>query len=197
MINKPSFQILRCHYDTYCFSLLVVVDIVFHSFVTYSNSAWINCFIIGMLLIRCEQKKVWKSVKIMLFALCVVMNGVQIYISYFTDIHFEGLYYQIYNQWCNYAHILLGITIVYILRWIYTTAKLSNRFVAQLLDWSDVYSYDIYIVHQFFILGPHSVLAVHESNIIGILTAVSLSVISAIVLRKISDICRKVVPILR
>ena len=173
--------------------LLFFTDLIIRSFFSYFTPAWVNCYVFGMLFYRCERRADCKALKAWIFILCLLMNGAQIYINYFSGIQMEGdILRKLWRIWCNYAHVLLGACLVIFLRWGYQSIKNLPKWVPKVLDWSDTYSYDIYIVHNAYIQGAYSVLTSFSSMLPGIVLAVVLIILSAIALNKLSNYCRKV-----
>ena len=58
-----------------------------------------------------------------------------------------------------------------------------------LFDFSDKYSYCIYIVHQFFILSPFSIADVSDNFVLNWVVTMFVIFAAAIILKKISDKC--------
>lgn len=192
-INQKSGPV----YLLQCLLLLAGVEIAIRFFFIRFEPAWINCYVLGVLVAGAEKKgKTWKTACILLALGCLLMNGLQIYVDYVAELKF-GRLKNLYSDFCNYAHVLLGVSLVLGLRWVYRKLDPKAGFITKFLDWSDTYSYDIYIVHQFFILGPHSVMSISSVKIAGVLTASALIVVSALILHWLATWLRKKIPLLR
>lgn len=99
------------------------------------------------------------SVLIGLFSItAVICNGVQIYVNYISGINFTGVIATIYSLYQNYSHVLLGMFLFLLMKTCFDRFKYSVK-AMQMLDVADNYSYETYLVHQFFILGPFSLMA--------------------------------------
>lgn len=178
-------------FAVYSAALLVVVDVVFSAILTSINSVWINCYVLGMLICRLEKRRGKCIYGIGLALLTLLMNGLQIYIDYFTDIGFGGIRQDIYLQWCSYAHVFLGISLVMVLRWFYVTFMSGMEWLKALLNWFDRYSYDIYITHHLFILGPYSLLSLPLGCALSVPLALVSTALSAVGLNALATLCRK------
>ena len=62
-----------------------------------------------------------------------------------------------------------------------------SKSVCRLLKFSDDYSYEVYLVHQVFILGSFTVLFSFPLPVVGVVAAISLSLLSAAILHKVSQ----------
>ena len=181
-----------------CLLLLGFIELVFVCFQDYFKAAWINCYVLGMIICSLEQKeKIWKAAKVIIAAVCVLMNVVKIYINNFSAVKFSGFSDTLYNEWQAYAHVLLGICLVMLLRWLYKKIKQPPQQLLKILDMSDVYSYDIYLVHQMFIMRTYSVVNVCESKIIGTVLALAVIAASGWLLNKLAGLSRKYIPFLK
>ena len=177
------------YYSVYLIILVIIIGMSVYFYFKYFNSSWVNCFVLGMIFSRTEKERhnINIILKKIIICLAIVMNVVQIYIDYFSNIEIAGNIVVLYSKWCNYAHVFLGILCVLIFRKLYFSLKLKSTFVNSMLDLSDKYSYDIYIVHQIYILGPLSIFNIIESKITATLVIILLIIISSIFLRKISE----------
>ena len=82
----------------------------------------------------------------------------------------------------TYSHAFLGAWLFTILFWIFNKINIkSNR----LLEFSDKYSYHIYLVHQIFILFHMSLLNLTPYLVINICLILICSILSGIILKKI------------
>ena len=165
------------------------------SFVRYFEGAWIICFIIGFFFGFCEKNTkvtLIKNIRTIIYIVCILLNVVQIYVSYFSDLNFEGFIENIYIIYCNFAHVSLGCSIFLLLRQL--PFELNNsRFNAEInkvLALSDKYSYDIYLVHHFFILGPASLMALTGFLPANIVIIIVITLVCAVVVNKLSGLIK-------
>lgn len=92
------------------------------------------------------------------------------YISYFTE------YKTIF---ISYNHNFLFISMFIVMYYLFERIELSYT---KFLKFSDKYSYDIYLIHQIFILNTFSVLNLTNSNLINILICLVLIIFFSVVL---------------
>lgn len=78
--------------------------------------------------------------------------------------------------------MLLGVSIFLLLLTLFQYVPVRKR---NILDISDRYSYDIYIVHHIYILGPFSLMEITQYKIINIITILILIILSSIFLEHI------------
>ena len=113
-------------------------------------------------------------------------NLCQILSQYVYQLKFMGIS-RIYNS----CHVLLGISLVIVLRRLYNL--FFDQKMIKALNLSDKYSYYVYLTHQIFILGSFSLLNVFGNPFVGCLTIVLCVVISAKLLEIVSE---KVIPLI-
>lgn len=136
-------------------SVIVAVQILSLS-ISIFEGAWINCYIIGFFLgkhhIIRDRRAVDKAGRIIVPS-AIFLNVFKI-LTDILNIDFIGEKY--YKQ---YSHCLLALLIVILVIKDYNILNrtLKNRYLLSILNYSDKYSYDIYLVHQLFILGPLSI----------------------------------------
>lgn len=198
-VMTPLFiSILRVFEKTFfsmmCSGFLIIIGLLifFELFAAYYNAAWMICYFLGIImgrLLNREDPKMIQGRKYIIFIiviLSVVFNSVQIIIDYYICPNFFGVYESIYNKFCNYAHVLLGITLVLLLRYIYNKVTNSSG-EHYILRWSDKYSYYIYLVHQLFILGCFSLCTVIDTPVIAVPVSMCVIVLVGIILNKLTE----------
>ena len=156
--------------------LLFITLVVFKIFIPYFKPAWISCYIIGFYLgnIKLYKKNYYISA-VVLVILGVIFNGIQITCKYIYQINVPTMF-------CDYAHTLLGISLFLIFKQLLFKVKESK-----LLVFSDTYSYYIYLVHQFFIFRPFTLMKITSNAYINIIVILLCIACSGIALKKISD----------
>ena len=165
-------------YYIYLIVSLITVFLFFKFFATFYNPAWISCYVIGYFLgvsVYSNHAKP-KALVSLLLIMAIAGNALQIYIDYVISYKFQGVFAAAYKLFSNYNHVWLGISLFIVLKYLFGTIKFTG-FIARILDLSDKYSYEYYLIHQFFILGPFSLMAMTKSialNILIIIVAVSL-----------------------
>ena len=87
----------------------------------------------------------------------LVLCGSEIVAKYIVHMQLNGLVGKIANTVFHYGHIALALVIFSSLMWVFHHCTDEKKeFGTWFLDYSDKYSYDVYIVHLPFILGPYS-----------------------------------------
>ena len=102
---------------------------------------------------------------------------------YILKIKFEGLALKSYDIFQNYAHVALGCAIFILVHKLFG-AGLSGKLpkaIKSALNVTDRLSYDAYLVHQFFILGPMSLMALTRFATLNVTIVILLTVLSAVV----------------
>lgn len=84
------------------------------------------------------------------------------------------------------AHLVLGIMLFCFARWFLCDVRFSpDLWVQKLLDFSDAYSYEIYLTHQVLILGSFSLFAIPSlSAPLAIILCLIWSIVSGILLKE-------------
>ena len=113
----------------------------------------IVCYIIGYALGANSIGGYFKEGALRLFfALLALMNAAQIYFDYIKHPVLSGGLLSVYELWSRYNHVWLGVFLFLLLKKLFAGAGKGEK----LLNLLDAYSYETYLVHQFFILGPFS-----------------------------------------
>ena len=155
----------------------LVIDL----FIPYFNPAWIFCYILGFYLGRIEDTCTYRRVSVLLCIGALLCNGVQILCDYVLHITLP-----MHNVFCNYSHVLLGAALFVILRNVF-----RNIQDCRLLRFSDRYSYEVYLVHQFFILGPLSLMSLTESRVLNLFLVFISIAVSAFAVKKITELVNR------
>jgi len=173
-------------------TLVISLMVFFELFATYYNAAWMICYFMGIVigrLLNSQNANFHRggghTVSI-ICALAIICNCLQIVIDYHICPEFDGIYKSIYNRFCSYSHVLLGISLVFFLRHIYKRylSRFDNSIVLKL---SDKYSYYIYLVHQFFILGCFSLCSIFRTPCIAVLFSLIVIIFCAYYLHKVAS----------
>ena len=128
--------------------LLLIVHMVVWRFFVFFIPAWINCYVIGMLYSKIEQRQTLKhAFYIVAIASCVIIISIQFAFDYFIYGDLSEFNSSNISSFTQYGHVFLGIVLIILIRFIYDKLGtiVRNHFV---LDWSDKYSYDVYLVHH-------------------------------------------------
>lgn len=171
--------------------LSIFSAVVFEVFLTYFNSAWIFCYILGFFLGRIvedESVDLYNKISILLVIGAVVFNTTQVIQDYVIKFEMHGILASLYGRFCNYAHVLLGVSLFVIFKSLFSSAFKNGYpdFIKKICSYSDKYSYDIYLVHQFVILGPFSLMNLTDDLGLNLILIVIIVVVAAVVVNLIS-----------
>lgn len=155
---------------------VAIIYLVF--FNKYFDAANVTCYIIGYLIGVNKRKGLGleKIILILSFVFALVGNGFQIYNDYITGYKYMAKQSTIYKQIYGVNHEMFGILLFMTLYLLFKRCRFHN-YSKRILDISDKYSYETYLVHQFLILGPFSLMAriqVFPLNIIVILIGIAI-----------------------
>ena len=166
---------------------LCSVFILFSTFFTRFNSAWINCYIIGYILGFCEKENrgLFKKLFLLISAVCILMNAIQIYCDYVLKIAPTGRLKFAYTLYCNYAHVALGCFIFLSIHISFSKFFKNKKSILaeKVFGVSDTLSYNVYLIHQFFILGPLSLMNLTKFQWLNCVLIIFLISILAVLLR--------------
>lgn len=184
-INNHIFE--KKHPLMYFLIVFAVLSIVIKLFVRYFNPAWIACFYIGHILGKNEikQKISPKIFKGMIYFGAIFLVSIQITISYILKLEITGIIGTLYKIMCDYGHTFLGISIVLILFTLFRGRNIPN-FIMKPISFLDAISYEGYLVHQFFILGTFSLLAIIKNPIIAVIIIFVAIILSGSIVRLIN-----------
>jgi len=148
------------------------------------TTCWINTFIFGYVYKRCcidEKKKtcmkiVMLFVFLLLFPVAVLLQEKLLLLPDILSVYSRYI--------INYGHMILGIILFLGMFEIFEKIHLKENFI---FNFSDKYSYYIYLVHQIFILNSFSLLYVTDYFIFNIFIILVLTIVSSIVLKFLSD----------
>lgn len=151
--------------------ILVIFCIGFSPFY---NPAWIGCYVIGYALGRNEKEAYFKRETLTtIFGILSSMNIIQIWIEYISKIELSGTKRLILLGWEAYNHVFLGLFVFLLFMLLLDKIELEkNEQLILFLEISDEYSYETYLVHQFVILGPFSLMKITRYLPINILIIV-------------------------
>ncbi len=155
----------------------VVIDL----FIPFFNPAWIFCYCLGYYLGRVEDQKVYGRVAGFLCIAALLCNICQILCDYVFHITLP-----MHEVFCNYSHVLLGVALFVILRRVFR--NVGDRKILRL---SDKYSFEVYLVHQFFILGPMTLMELTKSRAVNLLVIFVVIAVSAFVVKKLTELINR------
>lgn len=190
----PIFQGIIKHKTKHSFIisggvLILATFIFFFFFNTYHNykPAWIICYIIGYAYgINCENKVLNEHTLNLIFIILSLQNIPQIINDYFYNIvNSDNTFYE---MWCNFNHVWLGISLFVLLKHFFKSMHLEKYVsLKRILDYSDKYSYEGYLVHQFMILGPLSLMCLTPSTALNICIIIFMIFAFAFILKSVTN----------
>lgn len=151
---------------------IVIISLFFGAFDKFFNPAWISCYALGYTFGVNEIGQYVKSrlLVLILGTMAIMCNGVQIYCIYIANRTFQGS-----EIIFSYNHMILGSFIFLVTKQIFDRMHLKR--IEKILSITDAYSYEIYLVHQFIILGSFSLMDITgflSLNIVIILIGICL-----------------------
>lgn len=162
------------------FALSILAIIITETFFAYFNSAWIFCYILGFFLGKISNSgkiKLFRNVSLLIIMTAVLSNSIQIVQDYVLKAELSHIVALLYKRYCNFAHVFLGVALFIVFKSIFARVFKEGypNSVKKLCTYSDKYSYDVYLVHQFVILGPFSLMRVTDNiglNVVLIMTII-------------------------
>lgn len=193
-ILTPLFdKINNCIFDKkhpllYCLIAFAALSIVVKLFVPYFNPAWIGCFYLGHIFGKNERKKIIsiKLCKGLIYFEATCLVSIQIVTLYILNLELTETISTLFNIMCDYGHTFLGISIMLILLSIFRGRKIPH-FIMKPIAFLDSISYDGYLVHQFFILGAFSLLAIISPPIIAVMAIFVLIIVCGTLTKLIAN----------
>lgn len=166
--------------------LFVMNELVFRQMFSYFNAAWINCYLIGFALRRFQQYRFWYTGSAWLLTLTgAVCISIQASVRYLQLITLTDAWRPFYYPVCDYGHVFLGVALFCSGR-VLLRPFCNINLIQRILRLSDRYSYQIYLTHHFFILGPLSLMALTANSYVNVVLILLLTVLTAVLLQKIS-----------
>ncbi len=174
----------------------LVVQTACYYFFPYFNGAWINCYLFGFLLRRVSSlRNQAKALNVCIFVLAIALNSVQIAVDYINPGAIEILpdvFISHYGLLCNYAHVSLGVSSFICMHNFFSKIGYCDG-ALRVLGLSDKYSYDVYLVHQFYILGPASLMEATPCFLVNVLLIIAATFVTAFAVNIVSSRVRKLV----
>ena len=162
--------------------LIIIIFSYFFRF--YFIPEWICCYIIGFFMIdiiKLLNSREKNILRIFIIFNFVVLNILRYYCNYINPNLFSREITIKLTQWSQVFFAIVVFFIVY-------KRKILSKKLKKILDFSDKYSYDIYLAHMIYVKGALSVIFLTKFLILNYLIVVFLSVFSGIILY---HICRK------
>ena len=165
--------------------VLFIIIIFSNFFKFYFVPEWICCYIIGFFMvdiINIINDKEKRILKIFILFNFIVLNILRYYCNYInTDFFSEEVALRI-TYWSQVFFAIVAFLIVY-------KRKVLSKKLKKILDFSDKYSYDIYLTHMIYIKGTLSMIFITKFLVFNYLIVLIISVMSGIILY---HSCRKI-----
>lgn len=157
--------------------LFLLSQVLGFAFRSYFTPPFIGCFLIGFFvsdLHRRYGEKVIKVVMLVSMLLTLATLLPEVYLKYIACREFTGIYDYAFNEYCHYGHMFLGSVLFFLLM-----ILLDKRIrYDTMLQWTDNHSYEVYLVHQLFILSPLTLMEITSHSYINITVAVIASLVA-------------------
>lgn len=162
---------------------IVIAFIILGLFDRFFNPAWITCYILGYCLAINDDYISTRIIVLLFGFLAFIGNGIQVYLDYVIHHSFNGLWNTIYQYIKYYNHSTLGIFLFLLGLKVFEASEMSPNWKV-LLRFSDYYSYEIYLIHQFIILGPLSLMGVTPVIFLNIVMIMAIIMFLSLLLKK-------------
>ncbi len=195
---KQKSKDSKIKYVLYVIIWMILIEIFGYAFRSYFAANRINCYFIGFFLLPLLKEKIQNSKLVSKISLSIV-NAILLFgVIYFWYIlrynikpNIEGiLLINLVNLGINYSCFFQALTLFY---FYYLIGKLLTKYkiIKRILDFSDKYSFDIYICHMIYVKGTFNMMLLTSSYKVNILLAVLSSIISGIILNYVCRIFKK------
>lgn len=157
-------------------SLILLQIIINFSGLKIYYGAWIGAYIIGYVLASRYKMDIPNSVGNTIIGLTLILIPIRLYFRYVS-----GIKSPVMNQFFNryyvpWTHVLLGICIFVVLYRLFSAVYKNRETNSKIINIISNRSYEIYLTHQIFILGPASLLfATSHLTVNLVLIAVSIA----------------------
>ena len=185
-IQKKKYPMFRLFFIIGLLCLLIQVHM------PQFNAIWILCYVGGYLLGKYKKFcNKWLHSSVVIFVpLSILLNGARIYLKYVYKVTIGddlGYLKAVWSCYESISHMFLGISLFllfYLLYWTLVHNAIPNR--SKILQLSDAYSYEIYLTHHMYILGPLSILNLHISNVLKVIVIIIIIIIQSSVIHFVS-----------
>ena len=167
---------------------IITTSVVIQGFTNFTP-AWICCYVIGYVLgINKKNGYIGEKTLVLITGIIAIAgNAIQIYCDYIANIDFTG-----FGTIKNYNHVMLGVFIFMLLKLVFEGIDLTG--IGKLLNLSDEYSFEMYLVHQLLILGPFSLLALTGNVMVNILIMLFSICTLTLLLKKVEKAVNRMAP---
>lgn len=169
-------------------AMQVVCFLLCRKFFGYFNPSMIGCYIFGFFLGRLEVRG-GKRPRLFWGILMAAtgMNALKILRNYIYPFVLPVVLDGYWDTFCSYAHMMLGVALFVSMYAVFSGMTMPDRLL-RVLDVTDEYSYDVYLVHQFMILGPFSLMGLTAYTGVNICVILLLTAGAAYLVRSIARV---------
>lgn len=164
--------------------LLFIIIIFSYFFKFYFIYEWICCYVIGFFMtdiIKILNYSEKRALKLFIFLNFAILNILRYYCNYINpDFYTTNITLEI-TRWSQVFFAIVVFLMIY-------KVKILSRSLKKILDFSDKYSYDIYLAHMIYVKEALSVMFLTNVLILNYIIGLFLSVVSGIILY---HICRE------
>lgn len=172
------------------YSLMLVQFLIIQIIILNSFAPWIVIYMFGFYISGRYNYKFPSKIKYLIFAITILALPVKIYFQYFYIYDLDSTVYKILQLGFTWYQVFLGCTIFILLFDLFSKTKRlrSKKYLTKIVHVIDDYSYEIYITHHIFILGTFSILKITPYVAFNVMIIIMLTSLSALILKKISNI---------
>ncbi len=193
------------HSDKHIVKRFLIVSIfsilLIESFVGYFESTWIFCYILGFFLGKIstfDKGNLHTNVSLIICFIAIIMNSIKILQDYVLPLELDGITFFLYQKFRNFSHVALGSSLFVVFKFIFSKIFKNGypNVIKKACCYSDKYSYDIYLVHQFLILGPFSLMRLTDTLWLNIIIITALMIVFAVIVNVISKHTRNKISVI-
>lgn len=182
-IATPILQRLSCYADWLLPILLLCVGVMY--FVAPGPlvfmASWVFLYAIGYLYVNLKKARKIYNIGFVLLEILLIV---------FITTRF-GMVETYFNPLNRAFHDMSGVFVVII--GIILLSRLNLKGVPKIVDLFDKYSFQVFLVHYFFVIGPFSLAQLTSYIFVNVLTIVAVTAIATFLLVKLNDIANKYV----
>ncbi len=139
----------------------------------YSISLWVMIYIIGICYGKYESKWLKYTLLFVSFViLCIMLQSFS----------FNKLVNPDFSHYNGWFHVVLAVFLFILLYSLCNFGWLMNK-LNKVIKKLDAYSYEVYLIHHVFILGPLSILFMTKYSVINIFLVILLTILFAVTLQ--------------
>lgn len=163
----------------------ILVPYVFGPFI---KPEWLFCFLFGIIYRRVEDDGRISAINLITIVIGFLSIPVEVMYINYPGMGMPGVLRAICSLYVEYGRVFLGAALVIIIRTIYRKCVKRERHI--ILDWSDKYSYDVYLVHHVFIASQFALVEFIPVVWIELPLSLLMTIVSSVALGKLSTYIR-------